>query len=239
MASENRRLFLGKMSLVVGGVILGGSQLIHGKSKKEEGGKEVGAVEDLMREHGVLRRALLAYRSSAQQLRGNPAAIPTEALVKTAQLFRSFGEDYHERKLEEENIFPMIRKIKGKAAAYPDLLVAQHNRGREITDYVLKTAAKKSLPSADAESLATTLDTFVLMYEHHAAREDTIVFPAWKNALSQSAYKELGDKFEDIEKSQFGKDGFEAALATMDSIEQTLGITDIAQFTPPAPAKMG
>src|ERR1700756_6023442 len=73
--------------------------------------KEVGAVEDLMREHGVLRRALLVYIESVPQLRANPAALDAGAIAQTAKLFRNFGEDYHERMLEEAHIFPALRKV--------------------------------------------------------------------------------------------------------------------------------
>ena len=61
----------------------------HGKGQE----KEVGAVEDLMREHGVLRRALLVYTESVPKIRANPGGIPADALMRTAKLFRSFGED--------------------------------------------------------------------------------------------------------------------------------------------------
>jgi hypothetical protein len=69
------------------------------------------------------------------------------------------------------------------------------------------------------------------MYENHAAREDTIVFPAWKKAIGDGAVKEMGDKFEEIEKQQFGGDGFDMAVRRIAEIEQTLGLTDLAQFT--------
>jgi hemerythrin-like domain-containing protein len=78
--------------------------------------KEVGAIEDLMREHGVLRRALLVYTESVPKILTNPGSIPVDALMRTAKLFRSFGEDYHERKLEEAYIFPAIKKAAGPAA---------------------------------------------------------------------------------------------------------------------------
>jgi hypothetical protein len=58
-----------------------------------------------------------------------------DALRRTALLFRSFGEDYHEKKLEETHVFPTIKKTGGPAAAYVDILIAQHQRGREITDF--------------------------------------------------------------------------------------------------------
>jgi hemerythrin superfamily protein len=75
------------------------------------------------------------------------------------------------------------------------------------------------------------------MYENHATREDTIVFPAWKDALSERQLEEMGDKLEDIEREQFGKDGFEDAVAQIGWIEQTLGFADLAQFTAPPPPK--
>jgi hemerythrin superfamily protein len=76
------------------------------------------------------------------------------------------------------------------------------------------------------------------MYLNHAAREDTIVFPAWKTALSARQLDELGDKFEEIEKQQFGTDGFEDAVKRIADIEQRLGVSDLARFTPPPPPKV-
>jgi hemerythrin-like domain-containing protein len=190
-----------------------------------------------MREHGVLRRAILVYREAAVKLRAKPAGVDPDALRRTALLFRSFGEDYHEKKLEEAHIFPAIKRAGGPAAAYVDILIAQHQRGREITDYVLAVTAKGAIVSADAEPLARALDGVELMYEHHTAREDTVVFPAWKDALSAHQLDEMGEKFEEIEHQQFGKDGFEDAVAQIAHIEQALGIADIARFTPPPPPK--
>ena len=204
----------------------------------EESEKEVGAVEDLMREHGVLRRAILVYRHAAAKLRVSSAGVDPDALRRTALLFRSFGEDYHEKKLEEAHIFPTIRKAGGPAAAYVDVLVAQHQRGREITDYLLAIAAKGVIGTGDAEPLAGALDRLELMYEHHAAREDTIVFPAWKDALSAEQLDEMGDKFEEIEQQQFGEDGFEDAVAQIGRIEEALGMADISQFTAPPPPRL-
>src|SRR5207237_90295 len=60
--------------------------------------KKVGAIEELMRQHGVLRRVLLVYRQSAAQLRGGGKLDP-KLLRQAAQLFRDFGENFHERML--------------------------------------------------------------------------------------------------------------------------------------------
>ncbi len=68
-----------------------------------------------MREHGILRRALLVYQEAATRLRQDAASVPPDALEKTAQLFRVFGEDYHEKKLEEAFILPLIKKSRDPA----------------------------------------------------------------------------------------------------------------------------
>ena len=240
MIDDKRRRFLlnAGAGMALAATDTGRLQAAENLETSSQGGeKEVGAVEDLMREHGVLRRALLVYRECATRLRSNPVKVDPRAIVDTARLFRSFGEDYHEKKLEEAHIFPVVRKTGGTAAAYVDVLIAQHRRGREITDYILAVAGKGSIGTAEAEPLAHVFDSMDLMYENHAAREDTIVFPAWKAALSERQLDEMGDLFEDIERAQFGKDGFEDAVARIARIEQTLGFADLVQFTAPPPPK--
>ena len=206
--------------------------LTSGAEKKEPDAKEVTAVEDLMREHGILRRALLVYAETALRLRKSASDVSTEALQRTAKLFRAFGEEYHEKKLEEAYLFPRIKEkaADSDATKYVDVLVAQHVRGREITDYIL-TESKGPKLGVDAVKFADVLAGFVRMYEHHAAREDTIIFPAWKDAVTADEYDELNDKFEEIEQAQFGEDGFEDAARQMSEIETSLGMSDIGQFT--------
>jgi hemerythrin-like domain-containing protein len=207
------------------------------KAGENEMGGEVTATEDLMREHGVLRRALLVYSAAAIKLRSNPSTIAPDALQKTAKLFKAFGEEYHEKKLEEAFIFPAVKKTTGEAASYPDILVAQHNRGREITDYILSVTQGSKLGASNAEPLAKALEGFVLMYRTHAAREDTIIFPVWKQTMTGKQLDEMNDKFEDIEHEQFGEDGFEDAVKQISAIESSVGLSDITQFTAPAPPK--
>jgi hemerythrin-like domain-containing protein len=208
------------------------------KENENEKGGEVTATEDLMREHGVLRRALLVYTAAAAKLHANSASVPPDALQKTAKLFRAFGEEYHEKKLEEAFIFPAVKQAGGEAATYPDILVTQHNRGREITDYIINVTQNAKLGASNAEELAKALEAFVLMYRNHAAREDTIIFPAWKQTLTAKQLDEMNDRFEDIEHEQFGEDGFEDAVKQISAIESSLGLSDIAQFTAPPPPKV-
>jgi hemerythrin-like domain-containing protein len=249
--NEKRRQLLAGISLAGAGILLnacrttpnrsGGATNEENKNDGPAAGEatqvEVTAVEDLMREHGILRRALLVYKESVVRLRQDPASIPPDALEKTANLFRVFGEDYHEKKLEEVYIFPILRKSPGTAASYVDTLLAQHTRGREITDYVLSSTKADRIPSKDVEPLAKVLESFVRMYEHHAAIEDTVIFPAWKAATGEAELDELAERFEEIETEQFGGDGSETALKRMEEIETSLGLSNLELFTAPAITK--
>jgi hemerythrin-like domain-containing protein len=196
--------------------------------------KKIGAVEDLMREHGVIRRVLLVYRQTAARLRAG-AKIDPKPIRQAAQLFRDFGENYHERMLEQAYIFPTLRKGESPVAALVPTLVAQHDRGRDITDYIRTVTGKGAI--GDSEAFARALETLDAMYENHAAREDTIVFPAWKAGLSDKQLREMSETFEDIEHRQFGKDGFDDALKQVAAVEETFGVADLAQFTAPAPPR--
>lgn len=235
-SGNNRRRFLRASSIAGAGLVLVacGKNDEPEKSGEEQGG-EVTATEDLMREHGVLRRALLVYAETIPKLRADAASVSPDALQKTARLFRAFGEDYHEKKLEEAYIFPAVKKAGGAAGALPDILITQHNRGREITEYIIAVTGSAKIGATNAESLAQALVGFVRMYEHHAALEDTMVFPAWKTTLSAEQLDEMGEKFEEIEQQQFGKDGYEVAVKQIGDIEGTLGLSDLAQFTAAPP----
>jgi len=130
-----------------------------------------------------------------------------------------------------------VKKAGGGAAALPDILVVQHDRGREITDYILAVTNGAKV-GGNAGELAKALEAFVLMYEHHAAREDTVIFPAWKRTMTEEQLDEMGEKFEEIEHEQFGEGGYEDAVRQIADIEGGLGLADISQFTAPPPPKV-
>lgn len=237
-----RRQWLVGICTVGAGVALVGCELKSAKDEdeekaekagKENAGTEVNATEDLMREHGVLRRCLLVYKESITKLRANATAVPPDSLQKTATLFRAFGEDYHEKRLEETYIFPAVQKAGGPAAAYIGVLNAQHQRGREITDYIIATTGTGKI--SNTQEFSQALETFARMYEHHTAAEDTIIFPAWKQTMTKDDLDKISDDFEGIEQQQFGKDGYEDAVKKIADIEASLGLADLAQYTAPAP----
>jgi hemerythrin-like domain-containing protein len=197
---------------------------------KEEEGKKVSPVEDLMREHGALNRILLIYDEASRRIQAR-AEIDPSLLSQAAKLIRDFIEGYHE-KLEEEHVFPRLRKA-GHLASTVDVLAAQHAAGRKLTLKIIALSTTAHFKErSDTQALAAALLDFNRMYRPHEAREDTVVFPAFKKAVTDREYSRLGEQFENKEHQLFGREGFERVVTEISRIEKALGIYDLSIFTP-------
>lgn len=215
----------------------GGEEPNQPNYSEGDGDDEVSATEDLMREHGILRRTLIVYAELSDRLRTRAATIDPAPLAEAANLFREFGEEYHEHTLEEQYVFPEVRTLGGPNEKLVEILLLQHQRGREITDYLHRVGTSGQI-GPQAEPLANALAAMSRMYQAHAAWEDTVIFPAWKKSQSKSRLDELAEKFEDIEHERFGRDGFDEALARVGRIEQAFGLSDLSIYTaPPVPKR--
>jgi hemerythrin-like domain-containing protein len=192
---------------------------------------DVPPTEDLMREHGVLRRVLLIYDEVARRLATDDATA-ISVVGAAANIVHRFVEGYHE-KLEEEFVFPKLEKV-GKMPELTRVLRVQHVAGRKLTEAILSTAkAGKAISSEQRRALVADIQSFGRMYRPHAAWEDTELFPIYRQQFTATEFDKLGDRFEDQENKRLGNGGFEGSLKEVGDLEKTLGIHDLAQFTPP------
>lgn len=183
-----------------------------------------------MQEHGVLKRILLVYGEAVRRLDANQD-LPPESIADSARIIREFVEDYHE-KLEENFLFPRFKKA-NRLVDLVDVLLQQHQAGRRLTDLTKQLATEQALKnSADRRKLAELLRQFIRMYNPHEAREDTVLFPAFRGIVSPNEFAGLGEDFEKKEHDLFGEDGFEKIVDQVVEIEKKLGIYELAQFTP-------
>jgi len=236
---NSRRQFVGGVAAAGGSLVLSAcSKSVDTAAKqqdaprKKEAGEEeeVSPAEDLMREHGVLKRILLVYREGIRRIDSKEDFSP-DVLASSAGMIRRFIEEYHE-KLEEEHLFPRFRKA-GSLVELVDVLEEQHKRGRVLTEMILHFSTSAAFQNAQIRlNLRDALQRFVRMYEPHEAREDTVLFPAFRKLVSAQEYAALGEEFENKEHQLFGADGFEKNVEEVAGIEQSLGIYDLAQFTP-------
>ena len=186
--------------------------------------------DDLMREHGVLKRVLLCYREMTSRIQAGHQVAAAD-LHDAALIIHDYIEGFHEG-LEEGFVFPRLRKLPAVAPTVTTLLV-QHARGRVLTQFLLAQAATAGLADDGTRTrVAAAMAAFVRMYEPHEAREDTVVFPAFRQVVPAAEFADLGQHFADLERQQFGHDEFGPMVAQVAGIEQNLGIYDLGQFTP-------
>jgi hemerythrin-like domain-containing protein len=228
----SRRKFLLKGGVVIAASAFARAGLFGAEPEKNDREKEeeVSPAEDLMREHGVLKRVLLVYGEAIRRIEANED-LPPEVIMDSTKIIRNFIEDYHE-KLEEDFLFPRFKKA-GKLVDLVDVLLQQHQGGRKLTDITMQFATNQALKNSDdRRRLADSLRQFIRMYNPHEAREDTILFPAFRKIVSKNEYDSLGEDFEKKEHELFGEDGFEKMVDKVAGIEKKLDIYDLAQFTP-------
>jgi hemerythrin-like domain-containing protein len=149
------------------------------QAKNEEGEEDVAPPEDLMREHGVLKRVLLVYDEAIRRIDAKQD-LPPDAVHNGATIIRTFIEDYHE-KLEEDYLFPRFEKA-GRLNDLTKVLRAQHQAGRRVTEQITQLATAQGLKDPQSASkLKELMRQFVRMYEPHEAREDTVLFSRAQN----------------------------------------------------------
>lgn len=230
-----RRNFIRKGSLLVLGSAAIGmiqpdarAQIAHMDQDEHE--EKISANEDLMREHGLLQRMMVIYDTAELRMTQNESFDPL-MIYQTAEIIRDFVEEYHE-KLEEDYLFPRLKKA-NKVTELVNVLLQQHRGGRDVTEEIITlTQGRKRLKTNENHRLISLMEAFNRMYRPHEAREDTVLFPAFKSIVSAHEYDALGEEFERIEHHKFGGDGFDMMVDKVADIEKSIGIYDLKQFTP-------
>src|SRR5947199_8557091 len=96
----------------------------------------------------------------------------------------------------------------------------------------MQLAKESARTENENQKLIDLLTAFNTMYRPHEAREDTVLFPAFRKLISQHEYDSLGEEFEDNEHKLFGEGGFEMMVNKVANLEKSLNIYELAQFTP-------
>ncbi len=224
---SSRRNFIRKGSLLIATAPIG-TFLKEQNSEEEE--EKVSANEDLMREHGLLQRMMLIYDAAVSGLNQNHD-FNLKYINQTAAIIKNFVEDYHE-KLEEDYVFPRLEKA-NRHVNLVSILRTQHDAGRKVTSRILNMTKFERLTETDrAQNLVDLMKAFNSMYRPHESREETVLFPAFKETVSVNEYDSLGEVFEEKEHEKFGEDGFDQMVAKVEEIEKQMGIYELNQFTP-------
>lgn len=184
----------------------------------------VGAIETLMRGHGLLLRAMIIYEIGSERIAKHQEIDPS-AIVKTSTVIHNYLHDFHEN-MEERFVFKPMEKANIEFSSIQELKI-QHGTGYELINRITKLAQIGKLSS----ELTGYLDAFSRMYKYHTAWEDTVVFPAFDAMERRSELSELAATFESEEKRILGNIGFETFVGDIAAVEKQLGIYDPSNWT--------
>jgi hemerythrin-like domain-containing protein len=184
--------------------------------------------EDLMHEHGLVTRVILIYKRAGELLDANEK-LDVAGVGEAAKLIAGAIHGNHEVE-EEQIIFPLVEKS-ADLQSLTAILRGQHNAARALTAAIGKNATTAAISNAQGrKELTTAMRDFANMYEAHGAYEDTVIYPAFRHAVSDEQYRKYGQQFQANDRRINGEDGFARATATLAKIEASLGL-ELARYT--------
>ena len=138
----------------------------------------------------------MLFRSS--NMGSKETAVSPEATGETAEVIASYVQEYHE-KLEEKYVFPPMRE---RMPELVQVLTRQHAAGRVHINRIRRLAEEQVMDSPqNRASIIVSLRGFIAMYRPHKAREDTVLFPAFRTVIPPTDLEELAGIFLKEEKA--------------------------------------
>jgi hemerythrin-like domain-containing protein len=236
---RRRALLLGGVGVTGLTVGASGVEAAHRLTPSSPPVADIPATEELMTDHGVLKRILLIYRESVRRLQSGDNLDPA-APFHAAQMVHDYIEDFHEG-IEEGYVFPRLLRA-GRLEDTVHTLLTQHDRGRKLTISIIRACSPMAMDgmprspgfaTATARSrLADALAAFVTMYEPHEAREDTEIFPAFREITTDREFALVSEQVAEAQHRRYGDNPLAGFIDQIRSIEQQLGIADLDTFTP-------
>lgn len=185
-------------------------------------------AEELMREHGVLRRNVVVLGEAVRKMEAGDDVDP--AIVHdSADIIRRFIGESHQKN-EEEFIFPLFTRDQ-KFTELTETLKKQHRAGDWLIGQILELTKNGLETEGSRRKLILYVKDFNRMASAHGAVEDTVLFPALRKIVTPDEYAAIGHALEAKEQERFGGNGFEITLAETEGVEKRLGISDLSKFT--------
>ncbi|MBU6454904.1 MAG: hemerythrin domain-containing protein [Cyanobacteria bacterium REEB67] len=221
----DRRKFLSYIPVAATTIGVSAGILMPGAQAAGKEPQKISAIETLMRGHGLLLRALIVYETVRGRILKGKETEPS-LIIDTAAVFRNYLEDFHEM-TEEKYIFAPLEKNNVLFSSIQELKV-QHGTGYELNHRITDLAKAGKIN----EEMAGYFDDFGTMYKHHAAFEDTVLFPTFEEQEKRVDLVELASTFEEEEKRVLGHSGFDDFIKQIARTEKKLGIYELSSSTP-------
>lgn len=229
MALTSREIFTRWPEVFLGSFILASRPRPPGEFGEES--PLISPTEILAREHAMIGRLMIAMESMIARLVDDPET-DLFPINHAAIAIKEFGTEHHMAD-EEQFIFPKLRE----AGLLEDLigtLTVQHERARLMIGRIIAlTRAGHVDDLGQRNEIANLCMSFVIMYRAHAAREETVVFPALYDAVTENYIDNIGKRMRDEERGLMSDPGLRKLMDNLRKIEAAAGTAELARFTPP------
>jgi hemerythrin-like domain-containing protein len=182
-------------------------------------------LSNLAEEHRLIVRVLAALERYATRLE-EAQGVQSGDLGQFAKFFTEFAELLHHVK-EEDILIPALVRHGFDWDSGPLLHVREdHAQERYLVDVLRQAASQQGeISREDKRHLVASVRAFVEFQRKHVQNEDSLLFPAVIERLSQDDLDQLDAKFADFDRVKFGQSGY----ATLMQLGE-----DLATRYPPA-----
>ena len=178
-------------------------------------------TETLEEEHHYIQKVVGVMAVIAEKLEKGEA-IDAETLQEIVEFMRTFADKCHHAK-EETHLFSLLEKRGVPVRGCPiGILTVEHQRGRALVASLASATEVYAKDIASAKkNLIEPLRALTGLYPGHIWKEDYLLFPMTNKVLSAEDQKDLGEKFEMVEKT-IGTDVHERFERMAENLEQAV-----------------
>lgn len=185
-------------------------------------------IEILMSGHSVLRRGMMIYEEYMRRMEIGEEFNP-ELIRQTVDIIDAVIMNFHDP-IEHTFIFPKFKEA-DFLSEMCDILKIQHGKSRELQEIILKHLDKIN-EEESKKIIINAMKKIISVLRAHIEREETEMFPYFKDVVTSHEFYELGEKLHKMAVEKWGERLYGSAVDTINNIEKALGINDLDSFTP-------
>jgi hemerythrin-like domain-containing protein len=195
----------------------------------KEAMEKISPTEELCIEHAFLDRIMLVMDHT---LRSAVSGTKTDlATIRKACNIISDVVDAHHMKIEEDEIYPKFANDAILKNLVSELEI-QHNEARKMVAKIQDLCkAGRSISKAEINDMNRIFNEFHTMIMAHAAREESVLFPAMQGTWSDKELDALKEKQEKHEEKLLGKDAINKVYSMIGDLEMSAGLESVRDFT--------